>query len=807
MERCLEREPEDRFPSAEVLRDALAGVTPVPPPRRRRRRLAFASALALAAAASAFLILRLLEWQTPSSRPLRVAVLEIRTLAADGEDSWLGAALAQMLSTELAAPGGLETVPMELVASYSRDLKIETTQDLSLDRAAKFRDLSGADVLVLGSITRDPNPASGKLRLDLRSLDRVGLKFPPIAVDGSRDQLFELATTAGARLRASLGLETRSADPLGPRTRIWGPRGAAAVRTYAEGLSAFGRGELQEARERFEEAVAEDPEFALAWSALARSWGELGYMQKARELSETAYRKSLGLPSPERLEIEGYHRRIHGQWQEALEIYSARLRERPEELERVVTLAEVQLGASRPQEVLATLERGSGGLPRRLRDLRLLLLEVKARLELSQFAEALEVAALLAERARELGARSYEAEAEVERAVALRRLGRSEESRSALERAREIAAAGANPVVEARVLISLGNLERSLGRLDLARVNFEEAARISERLGHIGQLGRAKIGLAQVEAAVGRLGQAIVVYREVLALAAVAGDPASRSVVESNLGSLLAETGEFAEAREWLHRAREAFEAQGRTSRAGYSDLSLAVIALWTANLSDAERLARSAHQAGTRSGDRRLEGLAQGFLGEVELWRGQIPAALETLRRALSILEDSNNAADVPDLKVVILRARFESGERGALVAEMRELLEDLERQQGSDPYLLFELARMLLRAGEALPRLEERAWARSASGHLSYLAAASAGLYRSEAARVSGNSRLAIREAEAVLARARSRGAMLFELQAELDLALARDDAQRVAALIRRGEEMGLRLFERLVDLRAPA
>ena len=90
-------------------------------------------------------------------RPRRaVAVLGFRNLAGRPDDNWLSTAFTEMLSTELAAGGGLRMVPGEDVARAKRELPLADEDTLAKATLERLRTNPGADVVVLGAYTLLP---------------------------------------------------------------------------------------------------------------------------------------------------------------------------------------------------------------------------------------------------------------------------------------------------------------------------------------------------------------------------------------------------------------------------------------------------------------------------------------------------------------------------------------------------------------------------------------------------------------------------------------------------------------------------
>src|SRR4029450_1572645 len=121
------------------------------------------------------------------------------------ERAWLSIALAEMLNTELAAGERLRMVPGELISRTKLDLSLADTEALARDSLARVRTDLGPDYVVLGSYTALGEQGRSRIRLDLRLQDtRAGETVAEDAVSGSEEELFDLASDAGARLRERL---------------------------------------------------------------------------------------------------------------------------------------------------------------------------------------------------------------------------------------------------------------------------------------------------------------------------------------------------------------------------------------------------------------------------------------------------------------------------------------------------------------------------------------------------------------------------------------------------------------------------
>src|SRR6185437_16642014 len=129
--------------------------------------------------------------------------------------------------------------------------------------------------------------------------------------------LFDLIAHAGARVRQDLGV-----DVIGPQEaeqlRYSISTNPDALRLYAEGVEKLRNFDALAARDRLQQAVEADSNYAQAYSALAEAWMTLGYDGKAEQAADTAFQLSGKLSLEQKLLIEGRYREAAHHWQEAI---------------------------------------------------------------------------------------------------------------------------------------------------------------------------------------------------------------------------------------------------------------------------------------------------------------------------------------------------------------------------------------------------------------------------------------------------------------------------------------------------------
>jgi len=592
--RCLGRRPGDRFrdvlavartlegapPSAEVPlsgagtaeslvpaapRDLTSPARDAPARSKDRRKLWLAvllGVLLVAASISAWYRIRAIRERLVADAPVSgrraVAVLAPRNLSGRAADGWLSTALAEMLDTEIGQGREVRVIPGESVERALDDLGLAEAATLDDEARMKLRRRLGAAYLVTGGYTA---LAGGAIRLDLRLEDaRSTGTVATFAESGQVGKLFELVDRAGSDLLRALG--ARSAPPTRPTL----PTSPVAARAYAEGLEALRRFDPKRGRELLEEAVAADPDNALARSALATALGSLGYTARAEEQAQKARDLAVGLPPEERLVVEARYFEAARDWAQAAADWEKLWSAYPDDLDYGLRVAACRTGAGQADQALAAALALRNLPAPDDEDPRIDLAEASAAGALGDFRRQADAAAHAAARAGERGAKLLVAEAEVGRGWALRNLGRLPEARAAIEHATAIYQAAGDRAGAASADAALGGILYDLGMLPEAQDAYGRSLEASRQSGDRGGEARALNNLAVLERARGEVDAARESYEQVAAITAETGDRAGAAVAANNLASLLAELGELAAAADHADDAIAAASASGDKS-------------------------------------------------------------------------------------------------------------------------------------------------------------------------------------------------------------------------------------------------
>jgi len=640
--RCLERRPPDRFPTAGEAARALAGEAPAARPRPVWVwPMGLAAAVAIGVLGTWALARRPAppgEAAAPAPVSVRrsVAVLGFKNLAGP-EASWLSTAVAEMLRTEIAAGDRLRTVPGDAVGRTKVDLALAESDSLPAETLALLRQNLGADLVVLGSYLALGETSDAKMRFDLRIQDTArGTVVGTASATGTRDGLFDLVSSAGSSLRASLGLDSATA-PESAAVKAARPSSADAARLYADGLAKLRVFDPKAATGLLEQATAADPQQPLAYASLATAWAALGYDSKAKASATTAAGLATALPREDRLAIEGLKYETGGEWPKAAEVYKSLLLFYPDRLDFGLRLAAAQTSAGQPAEALATI----GGLrqlpPPLSEDARLDLAEAAAAKGLTDYARQQAAAARAATKAQGMGSRLLFAQGRLMEARALVDLGKFDDAVTACDEARKVFEAAGDVASLAQTENTVGMARVMSGNAKEAKARFEAALGDFRRLGHQRGVAQQLLNLGNVAADAGDSRGAARLYGDAVDAYASIGDKAGVGRTSNNLGTLLWEAKEPERALKAYDQALVAWREVGESRNAAEALFNMGEALQELGRLNAARTRFEESLKINQDAGATANEAEILMHLGEIDLSEGRVIAARRTLEESLT--------------------------------------------------------------------------------------------------------------------------------------------------------------------------
>ncbi len=291
IERCLAKNPQNRFQKAEDVGLALERVaTPFQRAATTRRAAIVVAVLLLAVGLGAAAIWR--HWFTepraatvaagPSGHPA-IAVMSFDVAgASDADSAWLAKGVPRMLLTGLAQTRGLDIVSTRRLLETARQIRAGDLDTLDRTQAAAVARRAGAGAMVVGSIFR----SGSEIRIDAQVED-LGSGRVLVAESARGTDVFSIVDQLATQIRSGIGLkntgEVRKVADVSTSS-------LGAYRLFVQGVDASEHFRTMDAQRLLTEAVRVDPSFASAYLYLGsvsyfegRMADRKMYFAKARE--------------------------------------------------------------------------------------------------------------------------------------------------------------------------------------------------------------------------------------------------------------------------------------------------------------------------------------------------------------------------------------------------------------------------------------------------------------------------------------------------------------------------------------------
>jgi eukaryotic-like serine/threonine-protein kinase len=591
---------------------------------------------------------------TPVHLRRSVAVLGFRNLPGRPEDNWLSSAFSEVLNTELAAGGELRMIPGEDVARAKGELPLSDVDSLSKSTLQRLRTNPGADVIVMGSYMTLPSEPKRRIRLDVRVQDTAdGNIIAEESVSGEENDLFNLASDLGGRLRRSLGLAAPSeGTEIAARAAL--PSGERAAQFYAEGRAKLWAFDYFAARDLLSKAIAADPDFPLSHAALSEVWWHTGYDAKARIEARRALDLSNRLSQEQRLLVVGQYQRTVQEWPEAVETYRSLFHLFPDSLDYGLLFASAQMHLSVPDslQTLTVLRR----LPPPLGDdARIDMTEASAWIN-RDFTKARAAANLAIEKATAQGSpvivsRTYGFLCQQEPSI-----DASIEAINICRNALEASVAAKDPNAEAMMRTDLAALYFYRGDLKQSAEMFQQAMKKFRQVGNRDGVATALSNFADTRLSQGDLMEAKKLLEESIPEYQAVDDKQGVVLNLDSLGDVWRQSGE-------LDKADTAYQ--------------------------QAEVIARKME-------DKDATAYVLNGMGDVAFDRGDLALARNRYEEALALRNQAGEKQSAAESRVSLARLAIEEGHPSDAQASVRECKEQFHREQQADDELSASIALM---------------------------------------------------------------------------------------------------------------
>jgi TolB-like protein len=372
---CLEKDRDNRFQSARDIAFALSeassptvtsGVRLAAPPIRKRKVLIAAAVVVVLTVVGIFLLWRSHRGGGEAGGVKRVAVLPFENLGA-AEDGYFADGMTDEVRSKLAGLSGLAVIASASASQYKTTTK-------SPEQIAKEL---GVGYLLVAKVRWQKSGQTSRIRVTPELVEVGGGGAPTArwqeAFDADLSDVFrvqeEIATKVAQSLEVVLSGKERGRVEARPTSNLVAYDAYLRAHEIAQKLS--DPTTQQRAVAQFEQAVALDPGFALAWAEISLSHSAIyangvplpEEAEVARKAAERALELSPDLPAAHRA-LGTYHRAVTKDYLRAVEAYARGLRVAPDDVDLLRGSASAKQALGRWEEALVHVRRARDLDPR-----------------------------------------------------------------------------------------------------------------------------------------------------------------------------------------------------------------------------------------------------------------------------------------------------------------------------------------------------------------------------------------------------------------------------------------------------------
>ena len=443
----------------------------------------------------------------------------------------------------------LRTVSPDRVHQILTDLHLTGNVQFDPDKLRNVSESANADTVISGQYAR----FGDQIRIDASLQDLRRDRRVPLKIEAANEKDIPNAVDRLAELvRQNLAVSSDVIKELQAQSFRPSSSSMDALRAYNDGLELARQGNNLEALKRFQSAVQQDPEFALAYSKLGQTYASLGYDSEAEQASRKAEDLSANLPARERYLIIASHARVVNDNQKAIQYYSDMAKVSPADTDIQFALGSLYESTSAydqarehfnnvlkrdPQNIDALLELArvdikSGDASKGLESInRANTLAIQTDNQ-EQTANSLHVMGL-----------AYEALNKPE--VALDNFQQSLAIKRKIGQLRGAAAS----------LSEMGNVQAQLGKNGPAQASFEEALKIRRDIGDKRGVGATLLDFGNFVDDRGDHDQALKLYKESLQIQRDVGNESLQAICLNNIGTAYSEKGQYEDAFTYFQQA------------------------------------------------------------------------------------------------------------------------------------------------------------------------------------------------------------------------------------------------------------
>lgn len=568
---------------------------------------------------------------------MSLAIIPYYNASGDAGLNWLSSSLSETLSSDIGSSSRIRLISQSRLQQVLRDLNISPQQELDPATLKRVANFVNADTVVFGKYVKAGDQIQITSTVDDLKRDR---QFDIVTnVAGEKELLAamtSLAQDVREKLVSSSGLKELAAHGSFVLTKS-----VPALRAYNEGLQFMRANNDAEAAKKFEEATADDPNFAMAFSQLAQVYKSQGYDDKADLTSRQAVTLSENLPDSEKFLIQANNAVITNDIPKAIAAYEKLTSVNPDDIDAQFALAKLYEKASNydaARQRLAKVMEADKNNPD--------VLYVSGRVELKADnpQAGLNFLSSAYNLATQTNNDALKASIQQAEGIAYRMLNQPKEALKHLEDGLALARSLNLQRQVGAALNEIAGVQDKLGDSAAALASFKESLEIRKKIGDKNGVANVLLKMGAFYNDHAKYDEGLKTLTEALSQFRDLGDESAQGICLNNIGTAHFNLGNFQDALTNYQQAYQIFEKVKETANIvlslhnlGDTNVKLGQYDVAVTQYLKALDIARS-------SGDQNSIALVSTSLGELFATQGQYEQSLKAYKEAISGFEAAKN-------------------------------------------------------------------------------------------------------------------------------------------------------------------
>jgi eukaryotic-like serine/threonine-protein kinase len=619
---------------------------------------------------------------------LSLAILPFRNASGDSSLDWLGAALADMLSTGVGESATVRVVSPDRLHQVLSGLRI--TPDTSIDSTmiTHIADSSTANTIFWGKYLR---LGDGKIRIDGTLQDLKHGKTIPITIDTpSEKDISVMANEIAEQIRQHLAVSGDVLKEMKASSFQPSSKSAAALRDYTPAVEFLREGRNLDALKGLEATVKEDPDFALAYARLAEASSNLGYDAETERYSRKALDLSQSLPQSEKYFIEAIHFRVVMDRQKAIEAYENLAKISPDNTDVAYALGSLYLDSGDFEKARPQFAKILAADPNNIMALWQLsgvdVLQANPQASLDPLNKAL---------SQTIQTDNQEGEALILLALGLsyRQMNKPQEAMKYYLDSMEISKKLGLKRTQANSLSELAFVQITLGKPDAAMASYGQSLQILREIGRKKDYGDILVNRGLLYQTRGDYDKALQDYKDALAIQRDANDENYQSVCLNNIGQSYFAKGDTDNALIYL---QQSLELRRKINQPEYLAETLSALGDVYSAIGDYDKSLTnlmSALDVSRKVNNTEVAASVSGSIGTVLLSQGHLGGAVSAMQDSVKAYRSVNNRSFELVTSLISLADTLalagRGGESGKLLDEAQEISSNLKNEDISSQIL----------------------------------------------------------------------------------------------------------------------